>query len=43
MKVKLGDEVVSGEPLLVVHAETPGDVDYALDYAAANPNMVEID
>ncbi|MFN3388774.1 MAG: thymidine phosphorylase family protein [Allosphingosinicella sp.] len=43
MNVKLGDEVVSGDTLLVVHADTPGDVDYALDYAAANPNMIEID
>lgn len=43
LKVKLGDEVVAGEKLLVVHGETPGDVDYALDYAAANPNMIAID
>ena len=42
LNVRLGDEVVEGEPLLVVHAQTQGELDYALDYAAAHADMVDI-
>lgn len=34
MKVRLGAEVDRGQPLFHVHAETPGELAYALDYAA---------
>jgi thymidine phosphorylase len=40
--VQLGDGVVAGQPLCVVHAATPGELHYALDYAASNPDIVEI-
>ncbi len=32
----LGQLVERGEPLYTIHAETPGELDYALDYARAN-------
>lgn len=41
MEVRLGDEVAVGEPLLTIHAEAPGDLNYALAYARSNPGMVE--
>ncbi|MBX9843458.1 MAG: thymidine phosphorylase family protein [Xanthobacteraceae bacterium] len=34
MEVRLGDDVDRGQPLFHVHAETPGELAYALDYAA---------
>lgn len=43
MEVRLGQEIAAGEPLLMVHAETPGELAYALDYAAANLDLVEIE
>lgn len=33
MHVRLGDVVTAGEPLLTVHAESRGELDYALEYA----------
>ena len=43
MHVRLGEEIVSGKPLLTIHAEAPGQLDYALQYAAANADMFEIE
>jgi thymidine phosphorylase len=43
MHVRLGDEVGSGGAVATVHADTAGELDYALDYAAANPDIVEIE
>jgi thymidine phosphorylase len=43
LHVRLGEDVTAGEPLLDVHAETAGELTYALDYAAANPDLIEIE
>lgn len=43
LHVRLGAEVAAGEPLLTVHAEAPGELAYALDFAAANPDLVVIE
>jgi thymidine phosphorylase len=43
LQTRLGEEVAAGAKILMVHAETPGELDYALDYAAANPDMIEIE
>jgi thymidine phosphorylase len=43
MKVRLGDEVAAGQPLMIVHAQSPGELAYALDYAARNADLVEIE
>lgn len=42
MQVKLGDRVDKGQPLFSIHAEAPGELDYALAYAAANPEMIKV-
>jgi thymidine phosphorylase len=42
LHVKLNDMVDMGQPLCTVHAEAPGELSYALDYAAANPAVFEI-
>lgn len=43
LHARLGEAVVAGAPLVTVHAEAPGQLDYALDYAAANKDMFEIE
>ena len=42
LHVRIGDAVAVGDPLYTVHAETPGELDYALEYAAANRDVVYI-
>ncbi|QSX77775.1 thymidine phosphorylase family protein [Agrilutibacter solisilvae] len=37
-----GDRVQRGDPLLVVHAESPGELAYALEYAHAHPDILTI-
>lgn len=41
--VRLGDSVEAGQPLFSIHAETPGELEYALDYVASQPAIVGID
>jgi thymidine phosphorylase len=43
LHVRLGDEIAAGEPLLTVHSGTDGELAYALDYAAANPEMMTVE
>lgn len=43
VEVRLGQEIAAGDPLLTIHAQTPGELAYALDYAAANLDLVEIE
>lgn len=43
LHVRLGDEVAAGEPLVTVHAETSGELAYALDYAAATPDIFSVE
>jgi len=38
----LGTNVARGDPLFTVHAEAPGELDYALTYIKANSDMIEI-
>jgi len=40
--VRLGDAVEAGAPLLTVHAETAGELDYAMAYAAANLDLIAV-
>jgi thymidine phosphorylase len=42
LSVKLGDLVLSRQPLCMVHAEARGELAYALNYAAANPGIISI-
>lgn len=41
-EIREGDRVERGTPLLVVHAESPGEMAYALDYANAHPDIMSI-
>lgn len=40
--VRLGDEVDAGSPLLTLHAQAQGELDYALDYLRSNADLIEI-
>ncbi|MBX9773927.1 MAG: thymidine phosphorylase family protein [Xanthobacteraceae bacterium] len=42
LHVSLGDTVTARQPLCTVHAESPGELAYAFDYAAANPGIVMV-
>ena len=37
----LGDAVEAGEPVFTLHAEAPGELEYALDYVTSHPPIVE--
>jgi thymidine phosphorylase len=41
--IRLGDEVGVGDALFTVHAETAGELAYALTYAASRPRIVELE
>jgi len=43
MLARLGDEVAAGAPILEIHAESPGELAYALDYAVRNRDTIEIE
>jgi thymidine phosphorylase len=43
LHVRLGCSVAAGEPLCTLHAQAPGELAYALQYALANPDIVRID
>jgi thymidine phosphorylase len=40
LHVRLGDPVGKGQPAFTVHAESPGELDYAFAYVEANPDIV---
>lgn len=42
MEVNLGAEIARNQPLLQVHAETAGELAYAMEYALGNPDIIEI-
>lgn len=41
--VRLGDEVTAGQAILEVHADSAGEMAYAMDYAARNPDLIGIE
>jgi thymidine phosphorylase len=42
LNVRLGDTVLEGDTLFTLHAETTGELNYALAYVYANPEMIGI-
>jgi len=42
MHVRLDDAIEPGQPLFTLHAEAAGELEYALEYAVANSDMLEI-
>jgi thymidine phosphorylase len=43
MEIRLGSEIERGQPMLHVHADTPAELDYALDYAERSPDIIEVE
>ncbi len=43
MQVRLGDQVSREQPLFYLHAQTPGELAYALDYARGAGDIVRIE
>jgi thymidine phosphorylase len=41
-RLRIGDRIDAGEPLLQVHAQSPGELEYALEYANAHPDIFAI-
>ena len=41
--VHLGDKVEKGAPLMILHAESTGELQYALDYYARHRQMIEVE
>jgi len=42
LHVHVGDHVRAGGPLYSIHAESPGELVYALDYATANQDVIAV-
>ena len=40
---RLGDTIAPGEPLVTIHAEASGEIEYAVSYARANTDMFTIE
>jgi thymidine phosphorylase len=38
----VGEKVEAGEPLYTIHAETPGELEYALAFAAVNDSTFTV-
>jgi len=43
LHVRLSDVIAAGQPLLSLHAEAEGRLDYAMEYALANLDMFELE
>jgi thymidine phosphorylase len=43
LHARLGVSVRSDEPLITIHSETPGELDYARGYLAANPQVIDLE
>lgn len=43
LHARLGDAVAAGERLFTIHAETPGELDYAHEFARGNGDIVALD
>jgi thymidine phosphorylase len=43
MHVRRGEEVERGQPLYTMHADTRGELHYALDYLKSHPETLSIE
>lgn len=43
LHVRLGDKVEKGQPLMTLHAEAQGELEYALDFYRAHPEVLRIE
>jgi len=42
LHVRCGDRIATGQPLYTIHAESPGELDYAFAYAVSQPDIVAL-
>ena len=42
LHVRLGQNVLKGQPLFTLHAQSPGELEYALDYVIAQADIVKL-
>jgi thymidine phosphorylase len=42
LDVRLGDAIEAGQPLYTIHAQAPGELDYAATYAAGHPAIIQV-
>ena len=40
--VRLGDSIAARQPLFILHAQSPGELDYALDFVDSNRDILSI-
>jgi thymidine phosphorylase len=40
--VRLGDVAARGQPLFTLHAQSPGELAYALEYVTRHPGIVAL-
>ncbi|UGB39602.1 thymidine phosphorylase family protein [Frateuria soli] len=40
--VRVGDPVVAGQPLFTLHAQSPGELGYAMEYVSRHPDIVRL-
>lgn len=43
LHVRIGDRVIRGQPLFTLHAQSPGELDYAVMYAEGHDNPVVVE
>ena len=43
LHARVGDRINAGDPLLTVHAQAPGELEYARGYLAANAQTISVD
>lgn len=43
LHVVRGSDVAQGQPLLTIHAESPGELEYARSYLAMNADLIDLD
>jgi thymidine phosphorylase len=43
LHVQVDTRVIAGEPLFAVHAESPGELDYALEFLRRQPDVIQLD
>jgi thymidine phosphorylase len=42
LRLRIGDQVRTGEPLFELHAESPGELAYALEFVATHPGIFDL-
>lgn len=41
--VRVGERIIEGQPLYTVHAQSPGELDYALEFTRCSPDILGIE